>query len=284
MTSPRALDRLPSAELHLHIEGTLEPELVFELAARNRVALPFASVDDLRARYEFDDLQSFLNLYYDCMAVLRTREDFRDLAAAYLRRAHAHGVRHAELFFDPQAHTSRGIPIDDVIDGLRDALAEAETELGISGGLILCFLRDQGVASALATLESVAGRASDLLGVGLDSAEVGHPPRLFVEVFARARELGLHVVAHAGEEGDPSYIWEALDLLKVERIDHGVRCLEDPALVERLRVERVPLTVCPLSNVRLGVVASVAEHPLVRMIDAGLFGRGEPRAALLPLG
>lgn len=270
MTVQRNLDLLPSAELHLHIEGTLEPEMVFALAAKNGVTLPYDSVDDLRARYEFDDLPSFLTLYYECMAVLCTREDFCDLAVAYLRRAGAQGVHHAELFFDPQAHTARGIPIDDVIDGLADGLAIARTELGISGGLILCFLRDRGAETALATLESVAARAGDLLGVGLDSAEVGFPPSLFTDVFARAGDLGLHRVAHAGEEGPPSYISEALDLLGAERIDHGVRCLEDPGLVDRLRRERIPLTVCPLSNVRLAVVSTLSEHPLVRMIDAGL--------------
>jgi adenosine deaminase len=261
---------LPKAELHLHIEGTLEPEMVFALAAKSDIPLPWASVDELRGLYSFSDLQSFLDLYYAGMAVLQTEDDFAELAGAYLARASEQGVRHVEMFFDPQAHTSRGIAIDTVIDGLLRALATAHSTTGITGGLILCFLRDQPVADAMATLESVAARSSDLLGVGLDSAEVGYPPRLFEAVFARARDLGLHVVAHAGEEGPPAYVWEALDLLKVERVDHGVRSLEDPALVERLRSERIPLTVCPLSNVRLGGVESLDLHVLPAMLEAGL--------------
>ena len=265
-----ALFDLPKAELHLHIEGTLEPDMVFALAARNGIDLPFEGVDDLRSRYSFDDLQSFLDLYYDCMSVLRSRQDFADLATAYLVRASAQGVRHVEMFFDPQAHTARGVAIDDVIDGLTDALDDAGRRFGITGGLILCFLRDQPVEGALATLESVASRTGDLLGVGLDSAEVGYPPSLFTAVYDRARELGLHTVAHAGEEGPPAYVWEALDLLKVERIDHGVRSIEDPALVERLRVDAIPLTVCPLSNVRLGGVPSLAAHNLHELLARGL--------------
>ena len=261
---------LTKAELHLHIEGTLEPEMVFAFATRNGVDLPFASIEDLRSRYSFTSLVPFLDLYYACMAVLRTEEDFAELAAAYLERAWKQGVRHAELFFDPQAHTSRGVPIDSVIDGLLRALADANRAHGMTGGLILCFLRDQSVDDALATLESVASRSSDLLGVGLDSAEVGYPPALFAGVFRRAKELGLHRVAHAGEEGPPDYVWDALDVLEVERIDHGVRSLEDPELVARLRADRVPLTVCPLSNVRLGGVASIGAHPLARMLEAGL--------------
>jgi adenosine deaminase len=261
---------LPKAELHLHIEGTLEPEMVFQLAAQNAIELPWASIDELKALYSFTDLQSFLDLYYACMAVLRTEDDFALLAQAYLARAHQQGVRHVEMFFDPQAHTSRGVDINTVVDGLLRGLNAAGSATGITGGLILCFLRDQPVADAMATLESVAHRSTDLLGVGLDSAEVGYPPSLFEAVFARARDLGLHVVAHAGEEGPPAYVWEALDLLKVERVDHGVRSLEDPALVERLRAERIPLTVCPLSNVRLGVVGALEEHTLPAMLDAGL--------------
>jgi adenosine deaminase len=260
----------PTAELHLHVEGTLEPELVFELAERNGVQLPYAGIEDLRSRYAFTDLQSFLDLYYACTAVLRTRRDFHDLAAAYLERAAADGVRHVEMSFDPQAHTTRGVPVDDVIDGLLDALRDARVRHGISGGLILSFLRDRPVEEAMATLESVAGRAHDLLAVGLDSAEVGYPPSLFVDVFARARELGLHAVAHAGEEGPPSYVVEALDLLRVERVDHGVRCLEDPPLVDRIVAERIPLTVCPLSNVRLGVVGSLDDHALPELLARGV--------------
>jgi adenosine deaminase len=260
----------PTAELHLHVEGTLEPELVFELAERNGVDLPYAGIEDLRSRYAFTDLQSFLDLYYACTAVLRTRRDFHDLAAAYLERAAADGIRHVEMSFDPQAHTTRGVPVDDVIDGLLDALRDARVRHGISGGLILSFLRDRPVEEAMATLESVAGRAHEILAVGLDSAEVGYPPSLFVDVFARARELGLHAVAHAGEEGPPSYVHEALDLLRVERVDHGVRCLEDPALVDRLVAERIPLTVCPLSNVRLGVNESLDEHALPELLARGV--------------
>ncbi len=260
----------PTAELHLHVEGTLEPELVFELAERNGVELPYQGIEDLRSRYAFTDLQSFLDLYYACTAVLRTRRDFHDLAAAYLERAAADGIRHVEMSFDPQAHTTRGVPVDDVVDGLLDALRDARVRHGISGGLILSFLRDRPVDEALATLESVAGRAHELLAVGLDSAEVGYPPSLFVDVFARARELGLHAVAHAGEEGPPAYIHEALDLLRVERVDHGVRCLEDPALVDRLVAERIPLTVCPLSNVRLGVNESLDEHALPELLARGV--------------
>jgi adenosine deaminase len=264
------IELLPKAELHLHIEGTLEPDMVFALADRNGVTLPFDSVDDLTSRYSFTDLQSFLDLYYACMSVLRTEDDFAELASAYLARAWAQGVRHAELFFDPQAHTSRGVSVDDVIDGLQRALGEAHRQWGMTGGLILCFLRHLPAADAMATLESVAHRSGDLLGVGLDSAEVGFPPHLFKDVFARAKELGLHAVAHAGEEGPPEYVWEALEILNVERIDHGVRALEDPRLVAHLRERGIPLTVCPLSNVRLGGVASIDLHRLKDMLDAGL--------------
>ena len=264
------IELLPKAELHLHIEGTLEPDMVFALAEKNGVSLPYNSIDDLKSRYSFTDLQSFLDLYYACMSVLRTEDDFADLASAYLARAWAQGVRHAELFFDPQAHTSRGVPIDAVIDGLQRGLAEAHQQWGMTGGLILCFLRHLPASEAMDTLESVAHRSGDLLGVGLDSAEVGFPPHLFADVFTRARELGLHTVAHAGEEGPPEYVWEALRSLQVERIDHGVRSLEDPELVAHLRDRRVPLTVCPLSNVRLGGVASIELHRLRDMLDAGL--------------
>lgn len=269
-TGAADLVTLPKAELHLHIEGALEPELVFELARRNQVSLPFESVEALRAQHEFEDLQSFLNLYYDCMAVLQTREDFEELGLAYLRRAARDGVRHAEIFFDPQAHTTRGVDINDVIDGLLDALRIAGEESGMTGGLILCVLRDSPVDEALATIESIADRAGDLVGVGLDSAEVGYPPSLFVTVFDRARGLGLHVVAHAGEEGPAEYVWEALDLLKVERIDHGIRSLDDDLLVERLRESAMPLTVCPLSNIRLGATTHMAAHPLPQMLEQGL--------------
>ncbi|BFV60172.1 adenosine deaminase [Kitasatospora sp. CMC57] len=261
---------IPKAELHLHIEGTLEPELAFRLAERNGIALPFGSVDDLRAAYRFDDLQSFLDLYYRLMDVLRTEQDFTDLVEEYLTRAAAQGVRHAEIFFDPQAHTARGIPIETVINGLGAALDRSEAEHGVSTGLILCFLRDQSAESALDTLESAKPYLDRITAVGLDSAEVGHPPSKFTAVYERARELGLRAVAHAGEEGPPSYVWEALDLLQVERIDHGLRCLEDEELVARLVRDRIPLTVCPFSNVRLRCVDTLADHPLRRMLDAGL--------------
>ncbi|WP_020075088.1 adenosine deaminase [Cryocola sp. 340MFSha3.1] len=265
-----ALNSLPKAELHLHIEGTLEPELAFELAARNGIDLPYATVEELSAQYDFDDLQSFLNLYYATMAVLRTREDFAELTRRYLRRAHAQGVRHAELFFDPQAHTSRGVAFDDVVDGIGDALDEAERDLGMSGGLILCFLRDQPVDSAEEALTAGLRRTDRIVGVGLDSAEVGYPPSLFESVYARARAAGLHAVAHAGEEGPPAYVREALDLLHAERIDHGIRSIEDPELVARLAEERIPLTVCPLSNVRLQATPDLRDHPLHRLDAAGV--------------
>jgi adenosine deaminase len=261
---------LPKAELHLHIEGTLEPELLFELARRNGVDLRFRTVEALRAAYRFTDLQSFLDIYYEGAGVLRTEQDFHDLTWAYLQRAAADGVRRAEIFFDPQTHTDRGIPFDVVLDGIEAALGEGRSRLGISSGLILCFLRHLPAEAAMATLQAALPHAGRLLGVGLDSSEVGHPPSRFVEVFARARAEGLRVVAHAGEEGPPEYIWGALDLLGAERIDHGVRCLEDPALVERLARERVPLTVCPMSNVKLRVVDRMEDHPLARMLAAGL--------------
>lgn len=261
---------LPKAELHLHIEGTLEPELAFALARRNGIALPYADEDALRRAYSFADLQSFLNLYYALMAVLRTEDDFADLAHAYLARAKEQGVRHAEIFFDPQAHTARGVPIGTVIDGLARALDGAEEAYGISTRLIMCFLRDESAESALATFEAARPYLDRLTAVGLDSAEVGHPPSKFREVFALAREAGLKCVAHAGEEGPPAYVWEALDVLGVDRIDHGVRCMEDERLVARLVADQVPLTVCPLSNVRLRVIDDLADHPLPAMLDAGL--------------
>ncbi|WP_372509245.1 adenosine deaminase [Streptomyces kronopolitis] len=261
---------LPKAELHLHIEGTLEPELAFALARRNGIELPYADEDALRRAYSFADLQSFLNLYYALMAVLRTEDDFADLAHAYLARAKEQGVRHAEIFFDPQAHTARGVPIGTVIDGLARALDGAEEAYGISTRLIMCFLRDESAESALATFEAARPHLHRLTAVGLDSAEVGHPPSKFREVFALAREAGLKCVAHAGEEGPPAYVWEALDILGVDRIDHGVRCMEDEQLVARLVADQVPLTVCPLSNVRLRVIDDLADHPLPAMLDAGL--------------
>ncbi|GAA1229372.1 MULTISPECIES: adenosine deaminase [Streptomyces] len=265
-----SLASLPKAELHLHIEGTLEPELAFELAARNGVDLPFADTEALRKAYLFEDLQSFLDLYYGLMAVLRTEEDFEQLADAYLARAAEQGVRHAEIFFDPQAHTARGVPIGTVVEGLSAALSKSVERHGVSTRLIMCFLRDQSAESAMQTLESAKPYLDRIVGVGLDSAEVGNPASKFREVYEAAGALGLRKVAHAGEEGDPSYVWEALDVLGVERIDHGLRCVEDPALVERLVRDRVPLTLCPLSNVRLRAVDVLEDHPLPRMMDAGL--------------
>ncbi|MFI9030480.1 adenosine deaminase [Streptomyces sp. NPDC053560] len=261
---------VPKAELHLHIEGTLEPELAFALAARNGIELPYASQEELRRAYSFSDLQSFLNLYYALMAVLRTEEDFADLAHAYLARAKEQGVRHAEIFFDPQAHTARGVPIGTVIEGLGRALDAAQETYGITTRLIMCFLRDESAESALETFEAARPYLDRITAVGLDSAEVGNPPSKFREVYALAREAGLKCVAHAGEEGPPAYVWEALDILGVDRVDHGVRSLEDPELVARLAAEQVPLTVCPLSNVRLRVIDDLADHPLPAMLDAGL--------------
>ncbi len=261
---------LPKAELHLHIEGTFEPELIFEIAERNRIALPYPNVEALRGAYDFVDLQSFLNVYYAGMNVLRVEQDYYDLAIAYLRRAAAQHVRHAEIFFDPQAHTMRGVSFDTVVEGLRAALRDGERDLGLTSHLILCFLRDLSAEAAMETLEVALRNRERIVGVGLDSAELGNPPSKFERVFRRARAEGMHAVAHAGEEGPPEYVVEALDSLKVERIDHGVRSLEDPALVERLRRERVPLTLCPLSNVKLRVVHNLREHPLKRMLEAGL--------------
>jgi len=264
------LRQMPKAELHMHVEGSLEPELIFELARRNGVALPYASVEALRAAYAFTDLQSFLDIYYAGASVLLKEEDFFEMAWAYFERAAADNVVHAEIFFDPQTHTDRGVAMETVIVGLAHACRRAHAELGISASLILCFLRHLSEDAALATLEQALPYRDQLIGVGLDSSERGHPPEKFARVFARCRELGLHVVAHAGEEGPPAYIWSALDVLRAERIDHGVRCLEDPALVRRLAAERVPLTVCPLSNVKLRVFDTMAGHSLPALLDAGL--------------
>ncbi|MFE8007222.1 adenosine deaminase [Streptomyces sp. NPDC057418] len=261
---------LPKAELHLHIEGTLEPELAFALAGRNGVDLPYADTEELRTAYLFDGLQSFLDLYYALMAVLRTEDDFAELADAYLARAAAQGVRHAEIFFDPQAHTDRGVPIGTVVEGLGRALERSEETHGISAQLIMCFLRDRSAESALETLEAAKPYLHRISAVGLDSAEAGHPPAKFREVYAAATALGLRKVAHAGEEGPPEYIREALDVLGVERVDHGLRCMEDPELVDRLVSERIPLTLCPLSNVRLRAVDTLEDHPLPAMMAAGL--------------
>ena len=261
---------LPKAELHLHIEGSLEPELIFALAQRNGVSLPYASVEALRAAYAFTDLQSFLDIYYAGASVLLHEADFYDMAWAYFERAHADHIIHAELFFDPQTHTGRGVPMAAVIQGLSRACADALSRLGISASLILCFLRHLSEEDAFATLEAALPHREHFIGVGLDSSELGHPPEKFERVFARCRELGLHVVAHAGEEGPPEYMWQAIDLLKVDRIDHGLACLQDPLLVAELAHTRLPLTVCPLSNLKLRVVNDLREHPLKRMLDAGL--------------
>ncbi len=262
--------RLPKAELHLHIEGTLEPELMFEIARRNRMALPYQSVEDLRQAYEFSDLQSFLDIYYEGAGVLREQLDFYDMTFAYLTRAANDNVRHAEIFFDPQTHTTRGIAFRTVISGIDAALRDGERELGITSRLILCFLRHLSAEDAMQTLEEALPFRRLLTAVGLDSSELGHPPSKFVEVFDRARAEGLLTVAHAGEEGPPSYIRQALDLLKVSRIDHGVRCAEDRELLEEIIRTQVPLTMCPLSNVKLRVFRSLEEHNLLSLLREGV--------------
>jgi adenosine deaminase len=262
--------RLPKAELHIHIEGSLEPEMMLALARRNGVALPYASVEAAREAYRFTELQDFLDLYYRGMSVLIEEQDFYDLTMAYLQRAAAQNVRHCEIFFDPQGHTERGVAFETVIDGLWRALRDGERIFGITTALILCFLRHLDEASAERTLDEAMPWRDRIIGVGLDSSEKGHPPAKFQRVFARARGLGLLAVAHAGEEGPPEYVREALDLLQVQRIDHGNRALEDPALVARLATQRMPLTVCPLSNHRLRVVPDLKAHPLRRMLQAGL--------------
>lgn len=267
MIDPRIL---PKAELHVHIEGTFEPALIFELARRNNVTLKYPNVTALEDAYKFTDLQSFLNLYYAAMAALITERDFEDLTAAYLRRAQAQGVKHAEIFFDPQAHLDRGVSFDTVINGIWAALQRSEAEFGMTTALIMCFLRDKTEDSAMQTLELAMPHRERIIGVGLDSAELGNPPSKFKAVFDRARAAGFLTVAHAGEEGPPEYVWEALDLLKVSRVDHGVRSMEDPKLVQHLAATQTPLTVCPLSNVRLRVVDKMQDHPLKRMMEAGL--------------
>jgi adenosine deaminase len=261
---------IPKAELHIHIEGSLEPELMLDLARRNGVSLRYDSIDALKAAYRFGNLQDFLDLYYEGMRVLLREQDFYDLAMAYLRRAAAQNVRHAEIFFDPQGHTDRGVAFQTVIDGLWRALKDAERQFGMTTALILCFLRHLDEASAQRTLDEALPWRERIVGVGLDSSEKGHPPSKFERVFARARGLGLKAVAHAGEEGPPNYVREALDVLRVDRIDHGNRALEDPALTARLAREQIPLTVCPLSNLRLCVVPDMKAHPLKRMLQAGL--------------
>ncbi|WP_418316060.1 adenosine deaminase [Piscinibacter sakaiensis] len=267
---PALLRSMPKAELHIHIEGSLEPELIFALAQRNGVELAYPDVESLRAAYAFTDLQSFLDIYYAGASVLLKEQDFFDMAMAYFERAVADNVVHAELFFDPQTHTDRGVAFETVIDGLSRACATAQRELGISSALIMCFLRHLSEEAAFETLEQALPFRDRITGVGLDSSERGHPPEKFARVFARCRDLGLRLVAHAGEEGPPAYVWNALDLLQVERIDHGVRSIEDPDLMKRLAKEQVPLTVCPLSNVKLCVYKTMAEHQLPALLDAGL--------------
>lgn len=267
---PELLRQMPKAELHIHIEGSLEPELIFALAQRNGVPLPYASVEALRSAYAFSNLQSFLDIYYAGASVLLKEQDFYDMARAYLLKAAQDQVLHAELFFDPQTHTARGVSMDTVIKGLHRACGYAQAELGISASLIMCFLRHLSEEEAFATLEQALPFRDLILGIGLDSGEVGNPPEKFARVFARCRELGFHLVAHAGEEGPPAYVWTALDLLKVERIDHGVQSSKDALLMQRLAQDRIPLTVCPLSNLKLCVFPDLASHNLRQLLDAGL--------------
>jgi adenosine deaminase len=261
---------MPKAELHIHIEGSLEPELIFAMAQRNRVAIPYADVEELRRAYAFTNLQSFLDIYYAGASVLITERDFFDMAWAYVLRARADNVVHTEIFFDPQTHTARGVAMETVIKGLHRACMEAKVKLGVSASLILCFLRHLTEQDAFETLEQALPWRDRFIGVGLDSSELGHPPEKFARVFARCRELGLHLVAHAGEEGPPAYVWTALDLLKVERIDHGVQSSKDAQLMRRLAQDRIPLTVCPLSNLKLCVFPQLEQHNIGELLEAGL--------------
>lgn len=261
---------MPKAELHIHIEGSLEPELIFALAQRNGVVLNYPSIEALRAAYAFTNLQSFLDIYYAGASVLLTEQDFYDMSRAYLERAHADNILHTELFFDPQTHTARGVEFGVAVNGIRRALRDADAEWGMTGGLIMCFLRHLSEEEAFLTLEQALPYREHILGIGLDSSERGHPPEKFARVFARCKELGFHLVAHAGEEGPPAYIETALDVLQVERIDHGVRCTDDPLLVQRLAMQAIPLTVCPLSNIKLCVFETMAQHNLLSLLDAGL--------------
>ena len=261
---------LPKAELHLHIEGTFEPELMFKLAERNNINLPFKSIEALHEAYDFNELQDFLDIYYQGMNVLQTEQDFYDLTWAYLEKVSQQTVRHVEIFFDPQGHVDRGVAFETALNGIYSALEQGKKSFDISFGIIMCFLRHLDEDDAFKTLDTALAHKDKLIGVGLDSSEIGHPPSKFERVFAKAREEGFHVVAHAGEEGPPEYIYEALDLLNVERVDHGNTCLRDDALVERLVEEKMPLTVCPLSNLKLCVVDNITNHPLPKMLDLGL--------------
>jgi adenosine deaminase len=267
---PELLRRMPKAELHMHIEGSLEPELIFAMAQRNRVALAYPDVESLRRAYVFDNLQSFLDIYHQGTMVLKTEQDFYDMTHAYLKRAAADNVVHAEIFFDTQTHTGHGLDAGVVINGLHRACADAQSQFGMTASLILCFLRHLSEADAFEALEQALPYRDKIVGIGLASSEVGHPPEKFAKVFARCRELGFRLVAHAGEEGPPAYIWSALDVLKVERIDHGVQAIKDPALMQRLAQDRIPLTVCPLSNLKLCVFDNLAQHNIGRMLDAGI--------------
>ena len=267
---PELLRRMPKAELHVHIEGSLEPELIFLLAARNGIAIPYADVDVLRKAYAFTNLQSFLDIYYAGASVLITSQDFYDMTWAYLVKAASDNVLHTEIFFDPQTHTARGVGMAIIIDGLHRACVDAQEKLGISASLIMCFLRHLSEAEAFETLEQAMPYRDKIIGIGLDSGEVGNPPEKFARVFARCRELGFHLVAHAGEEGPPAYVWTALDVLKVERIDHGVQSSKDALLMQRLAKDRIALTVCPLSNLKLCVFPDLASHNLRELLDAGL--------------
>ncbi|HSC33655.1 MAG TPA: adenosine deaminase [Thermodesulfobacteriota bacterium] len=264
------IHNLPKAELHLHIEGTLEPELLFELAERNSVKLPYASIDDARKAYHFRSLQDFLDTYYQCTKVLLRGQDFYDLTRAYLMKAFSQNVRHAEIFFDPQAHTGRGVPFDTVLDGITGALEDGRRELGISSGLILCLLRDLSAGSAMQTLKQALPHKDRIIAVGLDSAEIGNPPGKFREVFDLARRHGFLTVAHAGEEGPPEYIWEALDVLKVSRIDHGDKCQQDENLMRYLIETQTPITVCPISNVKLRIFDKMSDHNFKYLLERGL--------------
>lgn len=270
MTIQEFIAAVPKAELHIHIEGSLEPELMFELARRNRIRLPFNSVEEVRSAYNFNSLQSFLDIYYQAADVLITEQDFYDMTWAYLQKCREQNICHTEIFFDPQTHTARGVPYEVVINGIHQALKDTEEQHNISSGLILCFLRHLSEEQAMATLDMALPHQDRLVAVGLDSSEQGHPPEKFRRVFQRALDLGLKTVAHAGEEGPPEYIWNALDVLKVSRIDHGVRCEEDDALVSRLSAQQIPLTVCPLSNTALKVFDNMQDHNLKRLLDRGL--------------
>ncbi|MDO9277388.1 MAG: adenosine deaminase [Polaromonas sp.] len=267
---PELLQLMPKAELHIHIEGSLEPELIFALAQRNGVRFPYANVEALRRAYAFSNLQSFLDIYYAGASVLLTEQDFYDMARAYFVKAAEDHVLHAELFFDPQTHTARGVAMDTVVKGLHRACVDAKAELGVSGLLIMCFLRHLSEEDAFATLEQALPFRDHIVGIGLDSGEVGNPPEKFARVFARCRQLGFRLVAHAGEEGPPAYVWTALDLLKVERIDHGVQSTHDAALMQRLAQDRIALTVCPLSNLKLCVFPDLASHTLGQLLAAGI--------------